>query len=82
MAERAGYNDPVEIAFSTFMKGPPCECMNARKWENVKTEIYGKHNLRIEVSARLQRIWHAKGGVHSTGPESSKMEGRPAPEVT
>ena len=41
--KESGYNDrwAVEIAFSTF-KRVLGECVNARKWENVKTEIYGK----------------------------------------
>ena len=41
--KESGYNDrwSVEIAFSTF-KRMFGECTNARKWENVKTEIYGK----------------------------------------
>ena len=34
----------VEIAFSTF-KRVLGECINARKWENVKAEIYGKVQL-------------------------------------
>ena len=41
--KESGYNDrwSVEIAFSTF-KRIFGECINARKWENVKTEIYGR----------------------------------------
>ena len=41
--KESGYNDrwAVEIAFSTF-KRVLGECMNARKRESVKTEIYGK----------------------------------------
>ena len=42
----SGYNDrwSVEIVFSTF-KRVLGECISARKWENVKAEIYGKVQL-------------------------------------
>ena len=41
--KKAGYNNrwSVETVFSTF-KRVLDECVHARKWENVKTEIYGK----------------------------------------
>ena len=44
--KKLGYNDrwSVETAFSTF-KRVLGECVHARKWENVKTEIYGKVSL-------------------------------------
>ena len=44
--KESGYNDrwSVETAFSTF-KRVLGECVHARKWENVKTEIYGKVSL-------------------------------------
>ena len=52
--KESGYNDrwSVEIAFSTF-KRMFGECMNARKWENVKTEIYGRvclYNHMIDMA--------------------------------
>ena len=44
--KKLGYNNrwSVETAFSTF-KRVLGECVHARKWENVKTEIYGKVSL-------------------------------------
>ena len=39
-----GTTSAVEIAFSTF-KRVLGECISARKWENVKAEIYGKVQL-------------------------------------
>ena len=44
--KESGYNDrwSVETAFSTF-KRILGECVYARKWENVKIEIYGKVSL-------------------------------------
>ncbi len=50
----SGYNDrwTVETAFSTF-KRVLGESIMARKWENVKTEIYGKvclYNQMIDTA--------------------------------
>ena len=44
--KESGYNDrwTVETAFSTF-KRVLGESISAQKWENVKTEIYGKIRL-------------------------------------
>ena len=44
--EESGYNQrwSAEITFSTF-KRVLGECISARKWENVKAEIYGKVQL-------------------------------------
>ena len=63
--KESGYNDrwSVEIAFSTF-KRIFGECMNARKWENVKMEIYGKvclYNHMIDMEGvQIHRV-HGRG---------------------
>ncbi len=77
--KESGYNDrwSVEIAFSTF-KRVLGECISARKWENVKAEIYGKVQLynqmidtAIENGHGTPKIVH----VYKPGPKTARNKG-------
>ena len=76
--KESGYNDrwSVEIAFSTF-KRMFGECMNARKWENVKTEIYGRvclYNHMIDMAT--ESGYGTPRIVYPPGKSPSKMARR------
>ena len=75
----SGYNErwSVEIAFSTF-KRVLGECISARKWENVKAEIYGKVQLynqmidtAIDNGYGTPKIVH----VYKSGPKTAGNKG-------
>ncbi len=75
----SGYNErwSVEIAFSTF-KRVLGECISARKWENVKAEIYGKVQLynqmidtAIDNGHGTPKIVH----VYKPGPKTAGNKG-------
>ena len=75
----SGYNErwSVEIAFSTF-KRVLGECISARKWENVKAEIYGKVQLynqmidtAIDNGHATPKIVH----VYKPGPGTARNKG-------
>ena len=75
----SGYNErwSVEIAFSTF-KRVLGECISARKWENVKAEIYGKVQLynqmidtAIDNGYGTPKIVH----VYKPGPKTAGNKG-------
>ena len=75
----SGYNErwSVEIAFSTF-KRVLGECISARKWENVKAEIYGKVQLynqmidtAIDNGHGTPKIVH----VYKPGPGTARNKG-------
>ena len=75
----SGYNErwSVEIAFSTF-KRVLGECISARKWENVKAEIYGKVQLynqmidtAIDNGYGTPKIVH----VYKPGPGTARDKG-------
>ena len=74
--KKAGYNNrwSVETAFSTF-KRVLGECVHARKWENVKTEIYGK------VSLYNHMIDTAIDNGYGT-PRIVYPSGKPPPKMT
>ena len=76
--KESGYNDrwSVEIAFSTF-KRIFGECMNTRKWENVKMEIYGKvclYNHMIDMA--IEGGYGTPRIVYLPGKPSSKTARR------
>ncbi len=77
--KESGYNDrwSVEIAFSTF-KRVFGECISARKWENVKTEIYGKvylYNRMIDMAIDSGYGTPRIVQVYKPGPKTTKNEG-------
>ena len=74
----SGYNDrwSVEIAFSTF-KRVLGECINARKWENVKAEIYGKvqlYNQMIDTAIDNGHGTPKIVQVYRPGPKTARSE--------
>ena len=74
----SGYNErwSVEIAFSTF-KRVLGECINARKWENVKAEIYGKvqlYNQMIDTAIDNGHGTPKIVQVYRPGPKTARSE--------